>query len=134
MSRTTGTYAIFNTSEGTIVCRLFEQDAPKTVTNFIELAEGSREWTHPVSHNKSNDKLYDGTIFHRVIPDFMIQGYGECRTEHEWFAVLHYRRAHTMAHRQPYDLRRGSGGSGYSRQDFQSRPRRAGQAEDSRGH
>lgn len=74
MSRTTGTYAIFNTSEGTIVCRLFEQDAPKTVTNFIELAEGSREWTHPVSNNKSKDKLYDGTIFHRVIPDFMIQG------------------------------------------------------------
>ncbi len=74
MSRAAGTYAIFNTSEGAIVCRLFEKDAPKTVANFIELAEGTREWTHPVTRSKSKDKLYDGTIFHRVIPDFMIQG------------------------------------------------------------
>jgi peptidyl-prolyl cis-trans isomerase A (cyclophilin A) len=74
MSRQPGTYAIFNTSEGTIVVRLFEKEAPKTVANFIELAEGSREWTHPVTSKKSKDKLYDGTIFHRVIPDFMIQG------------------------------------------------------------
>ena len=69
-----GTYAVFNTNEGKIVARLFEKDAPKTVTNFVELAEGKREWTHPVGNNKSSDKLYDGTIFHRVIPDFMIQG------------------------------------------------------------
>jgi peptidyl-prolyl cis-trans isomerase A (cyclophilin A) len=62
------------TSEGQIVCRLFEKEAPKTVANFVELAEGTREWTHPVTHAKSKDKLYDGTIFHRVIPDFMIQG------------------------------------------------------------
>ncbi len=74
MSRQPGTYAVFNTSEGQIVTRLFEKDAPKTVTNFIELAEGKREWTHPVGNKKSKDKLYDGTIFHRVIPDFMIQG------------------------------------------------------------
>ncbi|HXY10650.1 MAG TPA: peptidylprolyl isomerase [Terriglobales bacterium] len=74
MTRTSGSYAIFQTTEGTIVCRLFEKDAPKTVTNFVDLAEGKREWTHPVSHKKSNDRLYDGTIFHRVIPDFMIQG------------------------------------------------------------
>jgi peptidyl-prolyl cis-trans isomerase A (cyclophilin A) len=74
MSRQPGTYAVFNTTEGTIVVRLFEKDAPKTVANFIELAEGAREWTHPVSNTKSKDKLYDGTIFHRVIPDFMIQG------------------------------------------------------------
>jgi peptidyl-prolyl cis-trans isomerase A (cyclophilin A) len=73
MSRTPGTYATLKTSEGTIVCRLFEQEAPKTVANFIELAEGKREWTHPTTRAKSNDKLYDGTIFHRVIPDFMIQ-------------------------------------------------------------
>jgi peptidyl-prolyl cis-trans isomerase A (cyclophilin A) len=56
------------------VCRLFDKEAPKTVANFVELAEGKREWTHPVSHKKSTDRLYDGTIFHRVIPDFMIQG------------------------------------------------------------
>jgi peptidyl-prolyl cis-trans isomerase A (cyclophilin A) len=74
MPRETGTYAIFNTSEGTIVSRLFEKDAPKTVENFIDLAEGKREWTHPTKGTKSNDKLYDGTVFHRVIPDFMIQG------------------------------------------------------------
>jgi len=74
MSRTPGTYAVFNTSEGTIVCRLFEKEAPKTVANFVELAEGKREWTHPLTNKKSTDKLYDGTIFHRVIPDFMIQG------------------------------------------------------------
>jgi peptidyl-prolyl cis-trans isomerase A (cyclophilin A) len=74
MPRQPGTYAIFNTSEGTIVCRLFEKDAPKTVANFIELAEGKREWTHPVSRAKSTNRLYDGTIFHRVIPNFMIQG------------------------------------------------------------
>src|SRR6201986_274029 len=74
MSRESGTYAIFNTSEGAIVCKLFEKDAPNTVKNFVELAEGKREWTHPVGNKKSSDKLYDGTIFHRVIPDFMIQG------------------------------------------------------------
>jgi peptidyl-prolyl cis-trans isomerase A (cyclophilin A) len=74
MSRQPGTYAIFNTSEGAIVCRLFEKDAPKTVANFVELAEGKREWTHPVTNKKSSEKLYDGTIFHRVIPNFMIQG------------------------------------------------------------
>ena len=74
MARQAGLYAIFDTSEGQIVCRLFEKDAPKTVQNFVELAEGKREWTHPVSRHKSKNRLYDGTIFHRVIPDFMIQG------------------------------------------------------------
>jgi peptidyl-prolyl cis-trans isomerase A (cyclophilin A) len=74
MTRQPGAYAIFQTSEGAIVCRLFENDAPKTVANFVELAEGKREWTHPVNRKKSSDKLYDGTIFHRVIPNFMIQG------------------------------------------------------------
>jgi peptidyl-prolyl cis-trans isomerase A (cyclophilin A) len=74
MSRAAGTYAIFETSVGTIVCRLFEKDAPKTVANFVELADGKREWTHPSTRKKSKDRLYDGTIFHRVIPNFMIQG------------------------------------------------------------
>jgi len=74
MPRQPGTYATFNTSEGTIVCKLFEKDAPKTVQNFTDLAEGKREWKHPSSGKKSSDRLYDGTIFHRVIPDFMIQG------------------------------------------------------------
>ena len=74
MARQPGTYAKFDTSEGTIVCRLFEKEAPKTVQNFVDLAEGKRDWTHPVSNKKSKDRLYDGTIFHRVIPNFMIQG------------------------------------------------------------
>jgi peptidyl-prolyl cis-trans isomerase A (cyclophilin A) len=74
MPRQPGTYATFNTSEGTVVCRLFEKDAPKTVQNFTDLAEGKREWRHPSSGKKSSDRLYDGTLFHRVIPDFMIQG------------------------------------------------------------
>jgi peptidyl-prolyl cis-trans isomerase A (cyclophilin A) len=74
MTRQPGTYATFETSEGTIVCRLFEKDAPKTVANFVELAEGKREWKHPSTGKKSNDRLYDGTIFHRVIPEFMVQG------------------------------------------------------------
>jgi peptidyl-prolyl cis-trans isomerase A (cyclophilin A) len=65
------TTATFKTSEGTIVCSLFENEAPITVKNFIDLAEGTREWS---SHGKKGDKLYDGTIFHRVIPEFMIQG------------------------------------------------------------
>jgi len=74
MARQPGTYATFETSEGNIVCRLFEKDAPKTVANFVELAEGKRDWTHPSTGKKSKDRLYDGTIFHRVIPNFMIQG------------------------------------------------------------
>jgi peptidyl-prolyl cis-trans isomerase A (cyclophilin A) len=74
MSLSPGTYAVFNTSEGQVTVRLFESDAPITVKNFIELAEGAKEWTHPTTRKKSNDKLYNGTVFHRVIPDFMIQG------------------------------------------------------------
>ncbi|MGA2654278.1 MAG: peptidylprolyl isomerase, partial [Terracidiphilus sp.] len=69
-----GTYAVFNTTEGKITVKLFEAVAPKTVANFIALAEGGKEWTHPTTRAKSTGKLYDGTIFHRVIPDFMIQG------------------------------------------------------------
>ena len=71
MSKKPGTYANFKTSEGTIVCELFEKDAPITVANFIELAEGTKDWN---SRSKKGPKLYDGTVFHRVIPQFMIQG------------------------------------------------------------
>ena len=74
MALAAGTYAVFNTTEGKITVRLFETEAPITVKNFIELAEGSKEWVNPNTRAKSTDKLYDGTIFHRVIPDFMIQG------------------------------------------------------------
>ncbi len=74
MPLTPGTYAVLNTTEGKVTIRLFETEAPVTVKNFIELAEGLREWTHPVTRAKSSNKLYDGTTFHRVIPEFMIQG------------------------------------------------------------
>ena len=71
---TTTLTATLQTSEGTIVLRLFPDHAPKTVSNFVELAEGTRQWTDPKTRQTSSGKLYDGTIFHRVIPDFMIQG------------------------------------------------------------
>jgi peptidyl-prolyl cis-trans isomerase A (cyclophilin A) len=66
--------ATLRTSQGQIVIRLFPDHAPKTVRNFVELAEGGRQWTHPGTGRTSTDRLYDGTVFHRVIPDFMIQG------------------------------------------------------------
>ncbi|HXW44100.1 MAG TPA: peptidylprolyl isomerase [Streptosporangiaceae bacterium] len=66
--------ATLRTNRGPVVVRLFPDQAPKTVTNFVELAEGTREWTNPATRQKSQDRLYDGTIFHRVIPQFMIQG------------------------------------------------------------
>ena len=66
--------ATLHTSAGDIRVNLFGNHAPKTVRNFVELAEGGREWTHPSTQQKSTDRLYDGTIFHRVISGFMIQG------------------------------------------------------------
>jgi peptidyl-prolyl cis-trans isomerase A (cyclophilin A) len=66
--------ATLRTSQGTVVVRLYPDHAPKTVRNFVELAEGAREWTHPRTRRQERARLYDGTVFHRVIPDFMIQG------------------------------------------------------------
>jgi peptidyl-prolyl cis-trans isomerase A (cyclophilin A) len=71
----TGPTAILDTSMGRMTCRLFEKEAPLTVANFIGLAEGTKPWTDPVSKKKMKSKrFYDGTTFHRVIPEFMIQG------------------------------------------------------------
>ena len=71
----TGPTAVFDTSMGRITCKLFDKEAPETVANFIELAEGTKDWTDPTTHKKMHRKsLYSGTVFHRVIPDFMIQG------------------------------------------------------------
>jgi peptidyl-prolyl cis-trans isomerase A (cyclophilin A) len=71
----TGPTAVFDTSMGRITCKLFQKEAPETVANFIGLAEGTKDWTDPATHKKMHNKpLYNGTVFHRVIPDFMIQG------------------------------------------------------------
>ncbi|MBX2800261.1 MAG: peptidylprolyl isomerase [Myxococcales bacterium] len=65
--------ARFVTSAGNIEAELYESQVPRTVANFVALATGNVEWTNP-SGQKTSDPLYSGTVFHRVIPDFMIQG------------------------------------------------------------
>jgi peptidyl-prolyl cis-trans isomerase A (cyclophilin A) len=67
-------FATLATTEGDIKVQLFPNHAPKTVANFVELAEGTREWTNPQTGSREKSPLYDGTIFHRVISGFMIQG------------------------------------------------------------
>jgi peptidyl-prolyl cis-trans isomerase A (cyclophilin A) len=67
-------FATLKTSMGTIVIRLHEDKAPSTVANFVGLATGTKEWTDPKTGGKVTRPLYNGTIFHRVIPNFMIQG------------------------------------------------------------
>ena len=67
-------YATLSTTAGDIRLKLFPNHAPKTVANFADLAEGRREWTHPQTRQKTTDRLYDGTVFHRIIDGFMIQG------------------------------------------------------------
>jgi peptidyl-prolyl cis-trans isomerase A (cyclophilin A) len=70
-----GPTVVMDTSMGRITCQFYQRQAPKAVANFIALAEGTRDWTDPVTHNKHHGRpLYNGTIFHRVIPGFMIQG------------------------------------------------------------
>jgi peptidyl-prolyl cis-trans isomerase A (cyclophilin A) len=67
-------YATLKTSMGDIVVLLFEDKAPKTVANFVGLAQGTKEWSDPSTRERVKRPLYNGTIFHRVIPGFMIQG------------------------------------------------------------
>ena len=67
-------YARFTTSEGTFTARLFDEEVPNTVANFTGLAEGTKEWTDPRTGKKTNARYLDGTVFHRVIEGFMIQG------------------------------------------------------------
>ena len=70
----TGTYAHFDTSEGAFTVRLFDKEAPKTVANFVGLAEGTKEWQDPSTGERKKAPFYDGVIFHRIIDGFMIQG------------------------------------------------------------
>ncbi len=72
--RAPGVYAIIDTTAGKITARLYEKEAPRTVANFIGLATGKKGWTDPKTGAKTNRPLYNGTIFHRVIKGFMIQG------------------------------------------------------------
>jgi peptidyl-prolyl cis-trans isomerase A (cyclophilin A) len=67
-------YATMSTTHGDITLKLFPDQAPKTVRNFVELAEGRRDWVDPRTGQKTSSKLFDGTTFHRVIAGFMIQG------------------------------------------------------------
>ena len=69
-----GVYAQFVTSEGNFTVRLYDQEAPKTVENFVGLAEGTKEWMDPRTNQKVKQPYYNGVIFHRVIKGFMIQG------------------------------------------------------------
>jgi peptidyl-prolyl cis-trans isomerase A (cyclophilin A) len=69
-----GLYAIFDTSMGEMICRLEEEKTPETVANFVGLATGTKEYVDPKTGDKSTQPFYDGTIFHRVIKDFMVQG------------------------------------------------------------
>lgn len=68
------TYATFTTNQGAFKTRLMPDHAPITVANFVDLASGKREWKDPRDGVRKKERLYDGTIFHRIIPDFMIQG------------------------------------------------------------
>jgi peptidyl-prolyl cis-trans isomerase A (cyclophilin A) len=65
--------AVIETSKGMITCELFDKQAPITVANFVDLATGKKEWTDPGTGQKKKSNFYDGLIFHRVIPNFMIQ-------------------------------------------------------------
>jgi peptidyl-prolyl cis-trans isomerase A (cyclophilin A) len=67
-------YAHFTTSEGNFTARLFDAETPNTVANFTGLADGSKEWTDPRSGQRVKQPYFNGTVFHRVIADFMIQG------------------------------------------------------------
>src|SRR6185295_5988735 len=67
-------HAEFATTEGSFTVRLFDQEVPNTVANFVGLAEGTKEWTDPKTHEKVTKPFYDGIVFHRVIEGFMIQG------------------------------------------------------------
>jgi len=75
MTHPNGPTVVMDTSMGRITCQFFQKQAPKAVANFIALAEGTKDWTDPATKKKQHNKRYfDGTTFHRVIPEFMIQG------------------------------------------------------------
>lgn len=74
MTQPAGIYARFATTEGDFLVRFFDEHAPATVANFVELAEGTREWRHPATGQTERRPFFDGLVFHRVIDGFVIQG------------------------------------------------------------
>src|SRR3954462_4556479 len=69
-----GLYVAIETPYGEMICKLEEEKTPETVKNFVGLATGEKEYTDPRTNQKSNEPFYDGTVFHRIIKDFMVQG------------------------------------------------------------
>jgi len=69
-----GLYAVFETTLGEMIAKLEDEKTPETVANFVGLATGEKEYTDPRSNEKSKQPFYDGTVFHRIIKDFMVQG------------------------------------------------------------
>ena len=111
--------ATLNTNQGAIKVQLFPDQAPKTVRNFVELAEGARKWTDPRTGAETSDKLYDGTIFHRVIADFMIQGGDPLGTGtggpgYKFGDEIH----HDLAFTRPYLLAMANAGPGTNGSQF----------------
>jgi peptidyl-prolyl cis-trans isomerase A (cyclophilin A) len=111
--------ATLRTNQGTVVLRLFPDQAPKTVRNFVELAQGGREWTDPRTGKLSHESLYNGTIFHRVIPDFMIQagdplGTGTGGPGYEFGDEIHP----DLAFNRPYLLGMANAGPGTNGSQF----------------
>ncbi len=99
-------YANFQTSAGKIGVRLLPKEAPKTVKNFVELAEGKKEWKDPGTGKAAKKPLFEGTLFHRVIPGFMIQG-GDPLTQNAAIGVM------ATPQGRPF----GTGGPGYEFED-----------------
>ena len=103
-------YATFDTTVGKIGVKLLPGEAPKAVKNFVELVEGKKEWTDPRTGQKVKTPLYDNTLFHRVIPGFMIQG-GDPLTQGAQPGA-------TSAQGRPF----GTGGPGYKFEDELPKP------------
>jgi len=104
-------YATFVTSAGKIGVKLLPAEAPRAVKNFVELAQGKKEWIDPKTGAKVKKPLYDGTLFHRVIPGFMIQG-GDPLTQG----------ATEGSQATPEGRRFGTGGPGYKFDDELPKP------------
>lgn len=74
LTLTAGTYAVFHTTDGDFIAKLFADKAPKTVENFVGLATGKKEWTHPITQVVSSKPLYNNTLIYRIVKDVQIDG------------------------------------------------------------